>query len=158
MALIYFSSNSKLIQKITENWRFLKSKTNKGTDHGLYVSRVSTLGNTANPEKGDKQKAGSKMRRKQNRLLDSVGEEEGGWFERIALKRTHYHMWNRESVGVWCVTRGTQSRCSVTSWRGGVGREAGEELRREGIHMYSHGWFMLMYGENHHNTIIILQL
>ena len=27
-----------------------------------------------------------------NRLLDSVGEGEGGIFERIALKHVHYHM------------------------------------------------------------------
>ena len=27
-----------------------------------------------------------------NRLLDSVGEGEGGWFERISLKYADYHM------------------------------------------------------------------
>ena len=27
-----------------------------------------------------------------NRLLDYVGEGEGGPFERMALKRVHYHM------------------------------------------------------------------
>ena len=27
-----------------------------------------------------------------------------------------------------------------------------------GGHMYTYGWFMLMYGKNHHNIVIILQL
>ena len=64
------------------------------------------------------------------------GKKRVGWFERIALKHTHYHRWNREPVGVWCVTRGTRSRRSVTSWRGGVGRETGEEVRREETHVF----------------------
>ena len=25
-------------------------------------------------------------------------------------------------------------------------------------HMYAYGWFILMYGKNHHNIVIILQL
>ena len=29
------------------------------------------------------------------------------------------------------------------------GREVGEAFRMEG-HMYTHGWFMAMYGKNHH--------
>ena len=51
-------------------------------------------------------------------------EERVGWFERIALKRIHWHMWNRQPVGVWCTMQGTHSRCSMTVWRNGAGREA----------------------------------
>ena len=29
---------------------------------------------------------------------------------------------------------------------------------QDGGHMYTHGWFMLMYGKNHYNTVISLQL
>ena len=36
-------------------------------------------------------------------------------FEKIAL--------NRQPVRVRCMTQGTQSQCSVTTWRDGVGRE-----------------------------------
>ena len=25
--------------------------------------------------------------------------------------------------------------------------------RQDGEHMYTHGWFMWMYGKNHHNTV-----
>ena len=32
----------------------------------------------------------------------------------------------------------------------GMGREVEAGLRMEG-HMYTHGWFMSMYGKNHHN-------
>ena len=37
--------------------------------------------------------------------------------------------------------------------------EWGEEgTFRMGKHMYTHGWFMLMYGKTHHNIVISLQL
>ena len=29
---------------------------------------------------------------------------------------------------------------------------------QDGEHMYTHGWFMSMYGKNHYNTVISLQL
>ena len=28
---------------------------------------------------------------------------------------------------------------------------------QDGEHMYTHGWFMWMYGENHYNIVISLQ-
>ena len=50
-----------------------------------------------------------------------------------------------------------QSQCSMATRRdGGEELERGSEWR-EG-HMCIYGWFMLMYGKNHHNTVIILQL
>ena len=48
-----------------------------------------------------------------------------GWFERIALKHVYYHMQNRWPVQVWCMKQGTQSQCSGTTQRDGVGREVG---------------------------------
>ena len=38
-----------------------------------------------------------------------------------------------------------------------IPRGMGGEFRMGG-HMSTHGWFMLMYGKNHYNTVIILQL
>ena len=32
-------------------------------------------------------------------------------------------------------------------------REGGGKGVRDGEHMYTHGWFMSMYGKNHYNTI-----
>ena len=52
-----------------------------------------------------------------------------GRFERIALKHVYYHMWNRSPVQVWCNKQGTQSRCTGTTQRDGMGRELGGEFR-----------------------------
>ena len=90
-----------------------------------------------------------------NRLLDSVGKGEVGWFERTALKYIYYHVWNRWPVQVWCMKQGTQSWCTGKTLRGGMGREVRGGFRMGG-HMYTHGWFMSMYGKNHY--IISLQL
>ena len=44
-------------------------------------------------------------------------------------------------------------------WDGGRGVRDGEGGGiPDGGHMYTHGWFMLVYGKNHHNTVISLQL
>ena len=48
--------------------------------------------------------------------------------------------------------QGTQSQCSGTTQRDGVGREEGAGFRM-GEHMCSRGWLMSMYGKNHHNII-----
>ena len=45
--------------------------------------------------------------------------------------------------------QGTQSRCSGTTQREGVGRVWGGGFRMVG-HMYTHGRFMSMYGKNHY--------
>ena len=48
-----------------------------------------------------------------------------GWCEGIALKHVYYHMWNRWPVQVWCMKQGTQSWCTGTTQRDGMGREVG---------------------------------
>ena len=58
-----------------------------------------------------------------NRLLDSVGEGEGGMIERIALKHVYYHMRNRSPVQVRCMRQGAQGRCTGMTLRDGIGRE-----------------------------------
>ena len=48
-----------------------------------------------------------------------------GWSERIALKYVYYHIWNRSPVQVRCMKQGTQSWCTGTTLRDGMGREGG---------------------------------
>ena len=45
---------------------------------------------------------------------------------------------------------GTQGQCSWTTQGGEVG---GRVFRMGGEHMYTWGWFMLMYGKNHHGIV-----
>ena len=45
-----------------------------------------------------------------------------------------------------------QTRCSVTTSRGGIGWEVGGRFKGGGI-CITHGWFMLMYGRSQHNTV-----
>ena len=75
-----------------------------------------------------------------------------GWFEIIGLKHVYYHMWNRWPAQVRCVKQGTQSRCTGTSQRDGMGREVSGGFGTQG-HRYTHSWFMSMYGKSHHNIV-----
>ena len=53
---------------------------------------------------------------------------------------------------VHCIKQGTQSWCSGTTQRDGVGREPGRGVQ-DGGRMYARGWFISMYGKNHHNIV-----
>ena len=91
-----------------------------------------------------------------NRLLDSVGEGKGGmiWensFETCILSYVKQianpgsmHETGCSGLVHWDDPEGWD-------WEGG-GREG-----QDGEHMYTHGWFMSMYGKNHHNIVISLQ-
>ena len=70
-----------------------------------------------------------KKKKKKNRLLDSVGEGEVGWFERITLKHVYYHMWNRSRVQVRCMRQGAQGWCTGMTQRDRMGKEVGEGFR-----------------------------
>ena len=88
---------------------------------------------------------------KTHRLLDSVGQGEGGmiWENSIEpLKHVYYHIWNRSPVQVRCMRQGAQGWCTGMTLRDGMGREG-----QDGKHMYTHGWFMSMYGKNHNNIV-----
>ena len=79
-----------------------------------------------------------------NRLLDSVGEDEGGmiWENSTETCTLPYV----KQMRVPCMKQGTQSQCSGTSQRDGMGREvAGIEGRR--VHLYTYGKFRLTYGK-----------
>jgi len=75
-----------------------------------------------------------------------------GQYERTALKHVYYYTWNRWSVQVRCMKQGTQNWCSGTTQRDGLGRDVGGGVQ-DGGHMRTHGWFMSMYGKNHHNIV-----
>ena len=86
-----------------------------------------------------------------NRLLDSVGEGEGGmiWENSIETCILLYVK--------WIVSPGSmhEAGCSgpvhwddPEGWDG----EGGERGVLDGEHMYTHGWFMSMYGKT--NTIL----
>ena len=53
--------------------------------------------------------------------------------------------------------QGMKSWGTGTAQRDGMGREEGGGFRM-GEYMYTRGWFMLMYGKNHHSIVIGLQL
>ena len=54
-------------------------------------------------------------------------------------------------------SRALRSQCSGTSQKDRVGKEVGGGVQ-DGGHMFTHGWFMSMYGKNQYCKVIILQL
>ena len=48
-------------------------------------------------------------------------------------------------------------RAGALGWPWGMDGEGGGRGVQDGEHMYTHGWFMSMYGKNHCNIIISLQ-
>ena len=49
----------------------------------------------------------------ENRLADTVEMGEGGMNRERSMKNTHYHMQNRELVGICHMMQGAQIRCSL---------------------------------------------
>ena len=85
-----------------------------------------------------------------NSLLDSVGEGEGGMIWQSSIET--------------CILSYVKQICSPgsmheTGWSGlvhwddpeGWDGEGGGRQVQDGEHMYTHGWFISMYGQNHHN-------
>ena len=84
--------------------------------------------------------------------MDSVGEGEGGmiWKNSIETCVLSYvkqiaspgsmHETGCSGLGHW----------DDPEWWDGEGGGRGVQ---DGEHMYTHGWFMSMYGKTHHNTV-----
>ena len=53
--------------------------------------------------------------------------------------KNYYHTWDRSSVQVWCLRQGTQSRCTETTMREGMG---GRWERGSGWRMHVHPWLI----------------
>ena len=87
-----------------------------------------------------------------NRLLDSVGEGEGRmiWENSIETCILPYVKWIT-SPGSMRET----GRSGLVHWDDPEGwdGEGGGRGVQDGEHMYTHGWFMSMYGENHYNIV-----
>ena len=87
-----------------------------------------------------------------NRLLVSVGEGEGEMiWENNTETRILSYVKQIASPGLM-----HESGCSglvhsddPEGWDG----EGGGKGVRNGGHMYTHGWFMSLYGKNHHNIV-----
>ena len=89
-----------------------------------------------------------------NRLLDYVGEGEGGmiWENIIEICILPYVNQMTSASSMHKAGHSKSVLCSGAAQRDGVGKEVGWVFRMGG-HMYTHGWFMLMYGKNHHNIV-----
>ena len=87
-----------------------------------------------------------------NRLLDSVGESKDGmiWENSIEMCILPY-VKQITSPGSMHETgcSGLVHRDDPEGWDG----EGGGKGVQDGGHMYTHGWFMSMYGKNHYNIV-----
>ena len=88
----------------------------------------------------------------QNKLLDSVGKGEGGmtWENSIETCILSY-VKQIASPGSMHET----GRSGPVHWddpEGWDGEEGGRGVQ-DGEHMYTHGWFMSMYGKHHYNIV-----
>ena len=74
-----------------------------------------------------------------------------GWSERIALKRVLSYVKQVTSPGSMHETgcSGLVHWDDPEGWDG----EGGERGVQDGEHMYTHGWFMSMYGKNDYNVV-----
>ena len=85
-------------------------------------------------------------------LLSLCGGGSGRGERRGSRGNIHHHVWNREPVGICCVTQGAQpSAVCQPRGVGWGGRWEGGSRRRG--RMYICGWFMLIYGRSQHNIV-----
>ena len=87
-----------------------------------------------------------------NRLLDSVGEGKGGMIWENSTE-TYILSYVKQ---ITSPLLGYESGCSgLVHWddpEGWDGERGGKEGQDE-EHIYTHGWFMSMYGKNHYNIV-----
>ena len=87
-----------------------------------------------------------------NRLSDSVGEGEGGMIWENSIKtRILPYVKQIASPGSMHETgySGPVHWDDPEGWDG----EGGGRGIQDGEHMYTHGWFMSMYGKNYYNIV-----
>ena len=89
------------------------------------------------------------------RLLDSVGEGEGGMIWENGTE-TYILLYVKQiaSPGLMHETS-AQGWCTGKTLRDGMGwdGEGGGRAGQDGEHMYIHGWFMSVYGKNRYNIV-----
>ena len=86
-----------------------------------------------------------------NSLLDSVGEGEGGMIWENSTEIRILYVKHIASLGLM-----HETGCSgLVHWDDPEGwdEEGGGRGLQDGEHIYTHGWFMSMYGKNHYNIV-----
>ena len=87
-----------------------------------------------------------------NRLLDSMGEDEGEMIWEISTE-TCILPSVKQIANVGSIH---ETGCSgLVHWDDPEGwdGEGGGRGVQDGEHMYTHGWFILVYGKNHYNIV-----
>ena len=87
-----------------------------------------------------------------NRLLDSVGEGEGGMILENSIE-TCILSYVKQIASPGSMH---ETGCSgLVHWNDPEGwdGEGGGRVVQDGEHMYTHGWFMSMYGKTHYNIV-----
>ena len=87
-----------------------------------------------------------------NRLLDSVGEGEGGMIWENSIETCILSYVKQIASPGWMHETSAQGWCTGMTQRDGMGRKVGGGVQ-DGEHMYTHGLFMSMYSKNHCNII-----
>ena len=84
-----------------------------------------------------------------NRLLDSVGEGTGGtiWENGIETCITICEIDDQSRFEAW--NRALKAGALGQAW----GMGWGGKWVKDGGHMYTHDWFMSVYGMNHYNLV-----
>ena len=88
----------------------------------------------------------------QNRLLDSVGEGEGGMFRENSIKTCILSIVKQVTSPGGMHETGAQAWCTGKTQKDRVEWEVGGG-DRDGAYMYLHGWFMSMYDKTHWNAV-----
>ena len=87
-----------------------------------------------------------------NSLSDSVGDGKGGMIWEKSIE-TCILSYVKQIVSPGSMH---ETGCSgLVHWDdpGGWDEEGGGKGVQDGEHMYTHGWFMSMYGKNHYNIV-----
>ena len=90
-----------------------------------------------------------------NRLLDSVGEGESGMIWKNSIE-TYILPYVKQITSPSSMHGTGHSKPVHLDNPEGWDREGGGRGFGDGGHMYTHGWFMSIYGKTHHNIVKLL--
>ena len=86
-----------------------------------------------------------------NRRLDSVGEGEGEMIWETSIETCILSFVKQIASPGWMHETGCSGLVHWDYPEGWDGKGGGGV--QDGEHMYTHGWFMSMYGKNHYNIV-----
>ena len=81
----------------------------------------------------------------------SGGREGGREISWESSMETYTLLYIKQPMGIFCVTQGGQPRALWQHRGGGTGRWTEGRFRR--VHIYTYGWFTLIYGRNQYNIV-----